>query len=42
MEINGRTVMIASPMTFDLLPVSQCSTFEDMLAAFDANLSVKI
>lgn len=42
MEVNGRTVMIASPISFDLLPVAQCSTFDDMLAAFDANLSGKI
>lgn len=41
MDVNGRPIMIASPIIFDLLPVSQFSTFGDMLAAFDANLSRK-
>jgi FixJ family two-component response regulator len=35
MAVNGRTVMIASPITFDLQPVSRFSTFNDMIAAFD-------
>jgi CheY-like chemotaxis protein len=37
MEINGKRVMIACPITFDLLPISRFSTFDDMLVAFDAN-----
>jgi GGDEF domain-containing protein len=41
-NVNGRTIMIASSITFDLLPVSQRSTLDDMLAAFDANLSGRI
>jgi FixJ family two-component response regulator len=42
MKINGSSVMIACPITFDLLPVSQFSTFEDMLVAFNAILTEKI
>ena len=41
MEVGGRTVMIASPISFDLLPVSQFSTLDEMLAAFDSSLSGK-
>jgi FixJ family two-component response regulator len=42
MEVNGRSIMIASPITFDLLPVSQFSTLNEMLAAFDVGPSGKI
>jgi FixJ family two-component response regulator/GGDEF domain-containing protein len=42
MEVNGRTIMIASPITFDLLPVSQFPTIDEMFKAFDANRSRKI
>jgi FixJ family two-component response regulator len=38
-NVNGRAVMIASPIAFDLQPVSQFSTFPDMLAAFDADFT---
>jgi hypothetical protein len=38
-EINGRPVMIAAPTTFDLLPVSRFSTFDEMFTAFDAKLT---
>lgn len=37
MEVNGKTIMIASPITFDLLPASQYSTIDEMLKAFEAN-----
>lgn len=36
MEVNGKSIMIACPIAFDLLPVSQYATFDDMLTAFDA------
>jgi len=42
MESNGKSVMIACPITFDLLPISQFATLPQMLAAFDANLIVKV
>jgi hypothetical protein len=42
MNVNGRSMMIACPMTFDLLPVTQFSTFDDMLLTFDANLITRI
>ncbi|WP_420237476.1 response regulator [Telmatobacter bradus] len=42
MEVNGRSIMVASPITFDLLPISQFSTFDEMLAAFHANVSKKV
>jgi FixJ family two-component response regulator len=42
LEVNGRSVMISSSITFDLLPVSQFSTMDDMLAAFDPNLSGRV
>jgi len=37
-EVNGRRIMLAAPTTFDLLPVSAFSTFDNMLAAFNATL----
>jgi CheY-like chemotaxis protein len=39
MQVNGKSIMIASPIAFDLLPVSQFLTFNEMLSAFDADLS---
>jgi FixJ family two-component response regulator len=36
MNVNGKSVMVACPIDFDLLPVSQFSTLEDMLAVFNA------
>jgi response regulator RpfG family c-di-GMP phosphodiesterase len=36
MNVNGKSIMMACPITFDLLPVSQFSTLDDMLLAFDA------
>jgi hypothetical protein len=36
MEVNGKSIMIACPIAFDLRPVSQFSTLDDMLTAFDA------
>jgi hypothetical protein len=41
-ELNGRRSMIASPITFDLLPISQFQTIEDFLATLDAKLIGKI
>ena len=42
MTVNGRTVMIASPITFDLLPVLQFLSIDDILLVFNANLSGKV
>ena len=42
MAVGGKTVMVASSITFDLLPISQITTFEEMLAAFDASVSRKV
>jgi CheY-like chemotaxis protein len=39
MEVNGRSIMIASPIAFDLLPVSRFLTFEEMLATFNTDLT---
>jgi FixJ family two-component response regulator len=39
MDVNGRNIMITSQITFEMLPVMQFSTFEEMIAAFDADLS---
>jgi hypothetical protein len=36
MEVNGKSIMISCPIAFDLHPVSQFSTLDDMLTAFDA------
>jgi FixJ family two-component response regulator len=36
MNVNGKSIMIACPIAFDLLPVSQFSTLDDMLLSFDA------
>jgi ActR/RegA family two-component response regulator len=41
-EVSGRRIMLAAPTTFDPLPVSKFSTFDDMLAAFDAKLIGKL
>jgi FixJ family two-component response regulator len=42
LDVNGRRTMIAITTTFDLLAVAQFSTFDAMLAAFDAKLVGKI
>ncbi len=39
MEVNGRSIMIASPIAFDLLPVSRFLTFQELLAAFETDLT---
>ncbi len=36
MQVNGKKVMTACPIAFDLLPVSQFSTLDDMITAFTA------
>jgi len=36
MEINGKRIMAACPIAFDLLPASQFSALDDMLTAFAA------
>jgi FixJ family two-component response regulator len=36
MNVNGKSVMIACPIAFDLLPVSQFSSLDDMLTVFNA------
>ena len=36
MNVNGKSIMIACPIAFNLLPVSQFSKLDDMLKAFDA------
>ncbi|MGA3160277.1 MAG: response regulator [Terracidiphilus sp.] len=36
MNVNGKSIMIACPIDFDLLPVSKFSTLDDMLLAFKA------
>jgi len=42
MNVNGKSIMIASPITFEILPAVQFSTFEEMLAAFDADLRERL
>ena len=39
MEVNGRSIMIATSIAFEMLPVSQFTSFNEMLAAFDPQLS---
>jgi FixJ family two-component response regulator len=41
-EANGKRVMVAHSMTFDLLPVARFASFDEMLAAFDAKLTAKL
>jgi ActR/RegA family two-component response regulator/GGDEF domain-containing protein len=36
MEVNGKSIITTCPIAFDLLPVSQFSTLDDMLTAFAA------
>jgi hypothetical protein len=36
MKVNGKSIMIACPIAFDLLPVSQFSSLNDMMLALDA------
>ena len=36
MNVNGKSVMIACPIAFDLLPISQFSTLDEMLTVFNA------
>ena len=38
MEVNGRSIMIATSIAFEMLPVSQFTSFNEMLAAFDPHL----
>jgi FixJ family two-component response regulator len=42
MEVNGRSVMFASLITFDLQPASQFATFDDMIAEFGDDFSGEI
>lgn len=37
-EVDTRKIMMAISLTFDLLPIAQFSSFEAMIAAFDAKL----
>jgi YesN/AraC family two-component response regulator len=39
MNVNGRSIMVGSPITFGLLPVLQFATLNDVLAAFDPTLT---
>jgi FixJ family two-component response regulator len=39
MNVNGKSIMIACPIAFDLLPVSQFSTLDDMLKVFNTKPS---
>ncbi|MGD0799690.1 MAG: response regulator [Terracidiphilus sp.] len=41
LNVDGRSIIVACAITFDLLPVSQFANIESMLAAFDANMTVK-
>jgi FixJ family two-component response regulator len=41
-EANGKRVMVALPLTFDLLPVARFASLDQMLAAFDAKLTAKL
>ncbi|HTW61061.1 MAG TPA: response regulator [Terracidiphilus sp.] len=41
-EANGKRIMMALSMTFDLLPVAGYAAFDDLLGAFDAKLAAKI
>ena len=36
MNVNGKSIMIACPIAFEVLPVSQYSSFDDMIVAFEA------
>jgi FixJ family two-component response regulator len=38
MEVNGRSIMIATSLAFEMLPVSQFASFNEMLAALDPQL----
>jgi FixJ family two-component response regulator/GGDEF domain-containing protein len=42
MEVEGRSIMVASSITFELQPVSQFSTFNDMIAEFGDDFSEEI
>ena len=41
-EANGKRVMVALSLTFDLLPVARFASLDQMLAAFDAKLTAKL
>jgi CheY-like chemotaxis protein len=41
MEVNGRSIVVATSVNFDLKPLSQFATFGELLAAFDPELSGK-
>jgi hypothetical protein len=36
MNVNGKSIMIACPIAFDLLPVSHFSKLDDMMLVFEA------
>ena len=36
MNVNGKSIMIACPIAFEVLPVLQYSTFDDMIVAIEA------
>ncbi|MDR3772835.1 MAG: response regulator [Terracidiphilus sp.] len=36
LTVNGKSIITTCPIAFDLLPVAQCSTLDDMLMAFDS------
>jgi FixJ family two-component response regulator len=36
MQVNGKRIMTACPISFDVLPASQFSAFDDMMTAFGA------
>jgi CheY-like chemotaxis protein len=42
LDANGKKIMFAISATFDLLPVAQFASFEDLIEAFDAKLVAKI
>jgi CheY-like chemotaxis protein len=42
LEVNGRKTMITIATTYDLLPVARFSTFDQLVAGFDAKLIGKI
>jgi len=38
-QANGEQIMVSAPSTFDLMPISGFSDFDEMFAAFDAKLT---
>lgn len=41
-NVDGRCIMLSCPVSFELLPLSQYSTFDEMLAAIETRLTEKI